>query len=188
VRRLVLPQGILTYHIRAIRILALQRELLVVRSDPKDVEKPLALELYKIPDDSISIQVRNVQVAWPRSVHTPMEIPSPLLHVSISAVPCSTGGDDATSELTAHAEPPPVSVFVASRDPWQTVQFRLWPERIAKVEVGQFRPDSQWQEEIQAAAVAAAATGAGAEQGPQGEVIEALEEGTEDVSEERHNY
>lgn len=182
---LVLPQGTLTYDIRAIRILALQRELLVVRSDPEDVAKPLALELYKIPDDSSSIQVRNVQVAWPRSVHTPMEIPSPLLHVSISAVPCSTGGDDATSELTAHAEPPPISVFVAIRNPCQTVQFRLWPERIAKVEVGLFRPDGQWQEEIQAAAAAAPATGAGAEQG---EVIEALEEGTKDVSEERHYH
>ena len=154
-RRLVLPQGIFTYDIRAIRILALQRELLVVRSDPKDAAKPLALELYKIPDDSNSIQARNVQVTWPRSVYTPMEmreIPSPLLHVCISAVPCSTGGDDATSELTAHAEPPPVSVFVVLRDPWQTVQFRLWPERIAKAEVGLFRPDGQWQEEIQAAA------------------------------------
>jgi hypothetical protein len=177
----VLPQGILTYDIRAIRILALQRELLVVRSDPKDTRKPLALELYKIPDDSVSIQVQGVQVAWPRSVHTPVEIPSPLLHVSISAVPCSTDGEDAASVLTAHAEPPPVSVFVVIRDPWQTVQFRLWPERIAKAEVGVFRSDGQWQEEIQAAAIAADTAGTGAEQG---EVIEALEVGTEDDSEE----
>jgi hypothetical protein len=173
----VLPQGILTYDIRAIRILALQRELLVVRSDPKDTKKPLALELYKIPDDSVSIQVQGVQVAWPRSVHTPVEIPSPLLHVSISAAPCSTDGEDAASVLTAHAEPPPVSVFVVTRDPWQTMQFRLWPERIAKAEVGLFRPDGQWREEMQAAAVAAAAADDGAEQG---EVIEALEAGTED--------
>jgi len=64
------------------------------------------------------------------------------------------------------------------------VQFRLWPERIAKAEVGLFRPDGQWQEEIQAEAVAAAAVGAGAEQG---EVIEALEVGTEDGSDERYN-
>jgi hypothetical protein len=184
VRRFVLPQGILTYDIRAIRILALQRELLVVRSDPKDATKPLALELYKIPDDSISIQAQGVQVAWPRSVCTPIDIPSPLLHVSISAVPCPTDGEDAASVLTAHAEPPPVSVFVAMQDPWQTVQFRLWPERIAKAEVGLFRPDGQWQDEIQAAAVAADAAGAGAEQD---ELIEALEVGTEDGSEERHN-
>jgi hypothetical protein len=181
----VLPQGILTYDIRAIRILALQRELLVVRSDPKDAKKPLAFELYKIPDDSISIQVQGVQVAWPRSVRTPVEIPSPLLHVSISAVHCSTDGEDAASVLTAHAEPPPVSVFVVMRDPWRTMRFRLWPERITKAEVGLFRPDGQWQDEIQAAAVAAAGAGADAEQG---EVIEALEVGTEDGSEEQHDY
>jgi hypothetical protein len=120
-----------------------------VRSDPKDSKKPLALELYKIPDDNISTQVQEVQVTWPRSVHTPVEIPSLLLHVSISAVPCSADGEDAASVLTAHAEPPPVSVFVVTRDPWQTVQFRLWPERIAKAEVGLFRPDGQWQDEIQ---------------------------------------
>jgi hypothetical protein len=65
------------------------------------------------------------------------------------------------------------------------VQFRLWPERIAKAEVGLFRPDGQWLEEIEAAAIAAAAAGDGAEQG---EVLEALEVGTEDGSEEQHNY
>jgi hypothetical protein len=181
VRRLVLPQGILTYDIRAIRILALQRELLVVRSDPKDTEKPLALELYKIPDDSISTQAQGVQVAWPRSVRIPFKIPSPLLHVSISAVPCSSDGEDAASVLTVHAEPPPVSVYVVTRDPWQTMQFRLWPERIAKAEVGLFRPDGQWHEEILEAAIVAAFAD---DDAGQGEVIEALEVGTEDCSEE----
>jgi len=70
------------------------------------------------------------------------------------------------------------------RDPWQTVQFRLWPERIAKSEVGLFRPDGEWQEEMQAAAIAVAAgagAGAGAEEG---EVIEVLEEDTQDGSED----
>jgi len=55
----------------------------------------------------------------------------------------------------AHAEPLPVSVFVVVQDPWHTVQFRLWPERILKAEVGQFRSDSKWQAEMQAAAPAA---------------------------------
>ena len=175
----MLPQGILTYDIRAIRILALQRELLVVRSDQKDARKPLALELYQIPDDSIPIQeVQDVEIIWPRSVHT-VATPSPLLHVSISAVPSSTDGEDAAAALTAHAEPPPVSVFVVMRDPWQTVQFRLWPERIAKTEIGLFRPDGAWQEEMQAAAVAAAAAGA-----EEGEVLETLEEDTVDGSED----
>jgi hypothetical protein len=153
-----------------------------VRSDQKDPSKPLALELYRIPDDSLSVQAQDVEVAWPRSVHT-VATPSSLLHVSISAIPSSTDGEDAAAVLTAHAEPPPVSVFVVMRDPWQTVQFRLWPERIAKAEVGLFRPDGAWQEEIQAAAVAAAAAagaGAGAEEG---EVMEALEEDTEEGSE-----
>ena len=149
-----------------------------MRSDQKDARKPLALELYQIPDDSIAIQVQDVQVAWPRSFHT-VATPSPLLHVSISAVPSSTDGEDASAELTAHAEPPPVSVFVVMRDPWQTVQFRLWPERIAKTEIGLFRPDSAWQEEMQAAAVAAAAAGA-----EEGEVIETLDADTEDGSED----
>jgi hypothetical protein len=128
-----------------------------VRSDQKDASKPLALELYRIPDDSISIQVQDVQVAWPSSVLT-VETPSPLLHVSISAVPSSADGEDAVTVLTAHAEPPPVSVFVIMRDPWQTnlKQFRLWPERIAKAEVSLFRPDDEW-EEIQVAAIATAA-------------------------------
>jgi hypothetical protein len=149
-----------------------------VRSDQKDAGKPLALELYQIPDDSIPIQVQDVQVAWPRSVHT-VATPSPLLHVSISAVPSYTDGEDAAAALTAHAEPPPVSVFVVMRDPWQTVQFRLWPERIAKTEIGLFRPDVAWQEEMQAEAVAAAAAGA-----EEGEVIETLEEDMEDGSED----
>ena len=152
-----------------------------MRSDKKDARKPLALELYNFPDDSVSIQVQDVQVAWPRSVHT-VATPSALLHISISAVPSSTDGEDAAAVLTAHAEPPPVSVFVVMRDPWQTVQFRLWPERIAKSEIGLFRPDGDWQEEIQAA-VAAAAVGA-----EEGEVIDALVEAIEgemeDISED----
>jgi len=140
----------------------------------------LALELYKIPDDNVSTQAQDVQVAWPRSVITDMT-PSPLLHVSISAAPSSTDGEDAAAVLTAHAEPPPVSVFVVMRDPWQTVQFRLWPERIAKAEVGLFRPDDQWQEEMQVVAIAVAAgAGAGAEEG---ELIGALEGDTQDGSE-----
>lgn len=151
-----------------------------MRSDQKDATKPLALELYKIPDDSTPL-TQDAQVAWPRSVHT-VATPSPLLHVSISAVPSSTDGEDAAAALTAHAEPPPVSVFVVMRDPWQTVQFRLWPERIPKGEVGLFRSDGEWQEEIQAAAVAAAAAaGAGEEEG---EVAETLEEDMEDDSED----
>ena len=177
----MLPQGILSYDIRAIRILARQRELLVVRTDQKDASKPLALELYKIPDDSIPLEDQDVQVAWPRSVHT-VATPSPPMHVSISAVPSSTDGEDAAAVLTAHAEPPPMSVFVVMRDPWQTVQFRLWPERIPKAEVGHFRPDGEWQEEIQAAAIAAAAAaGAGEEEG---EVAESLEEDSEDGSDD----
>ena len=147
-----------------------------MRSDQKDAGKPLALEMYKIPDDSIPIQAEDVEIAWPRSVHT-VATPSPLLHVSISAVPSSTDGEDAAAVLTAHAEPPPVSVFVVMRDPWQTVQFRLWPERIAKTEIGLFRPDTMWQEEMQAAAVAAAAA-------EEGEVAETLEEDTEDDSDD----
>jgi hypothetical protein len=81
-----------------------------------------------------------------------------LLHVSISAIPSSTDGEDAAAVLTAHAEPPPVSVFVVMGDPCQTVQFRLWPERIAKTEIGLFRPDGVCQED-------AAIAGAGAEEG-----------------------
>ena len=115
---------------------------------------PLALELYKIPEDLESSEADGVQVAWPRSVHT-IATASHLLHVSISTVPSSTDGEDAAAVLTAHAEPPPVSVFVVMRDPWHTVQFRLWPERISKAEVGQFRSDSEWQAEMQAAAPAA---------------------------------
>lgn len=152
-----------------------------MRSDQKDATKPLALELYKIPDDSIPLQAQDVQVAWPRSAHT-VATPSPPINVSISSVPSSTDGEDAANMLTAHAEPPPVSVFVVMRDPWQTVQFRLWPERIPKVEVGQFRHDSEWQEEIQAAAVAAAAAvGAGEEEGEVAETLEGdMEVGSDD--------
>ena len=115
---------------------------------------PLALELYKIPEDLESSEADDVQVAWPRSVHT-IATASHLIRVAISAVPSSTDGEDAAAVLTAHAEPPPVSVFVVMRDPWHTVQFRLWPERISKAEVGQFRSDSDWQAEMQAAAPAA---------------------------------
>jgi hypothetical protein len=64
------------------------------------------------------------------------------------------------------------------RDPWHTVQFRLWPERIPKTEVGQFRLDSEWQAEIQAAAIAAGAAGADEEEG---EVAAALQAGQEDA-------
>jgi hypothetical protein len=149
-----------------------------VRTDRKDATMPLALELYKIPEDSESSQTDDLQVAWPRSYHT-IATASTLTHVTISAVPSSTDGEDAAAALMAHAEPPPVSVFVVMRDPWHTVQFRLWPERIPKAEVGQFDPDSMWQAEIQAAAVAAA----GAEE--EGEVMETLEvdpdDGPEDV-------
>jgi hypothetical protein len=101
-----------------------------------------------------------------------------LLHVAISAVPSFADGEDAAAELTAHAEPPPISIFVVMRDPWHTVQFRMWPERIPKAEIGQFRPDGEWQAEIQAAA-AAAAEGAAEEEG---QVAEALEgDGSEDA-------
>jgi hypothetical protein len=144
-----------------------------VRTDRKDATMPLALELYRIPEDSGSPQTDDVQVAWPRSVHT-IATASPLIHVSISAVPSSTDGEDAAAVLTAHAEPPPVSVFVVMRDPWHTVQFRLWPERIPRTEVGQFRPDSEWQAEIQAAAVAAGAD-------EEGEVAAALQADPEDA-------
>jgi hypothetical protein len=154
-----------------------------VRTDQKEASKPLALELYKIPDDSIPLQDQDVQVTWPRSVHT-VATPSPPIHVSISAVPSSTDGEDAAAVLTAHAEPPPVSVFVVMRDPWQTVQFRLWPERIPKAEVGLFRPDGEWQEEIQAAAVAAAAAAAAEAGEEEGEVAESLEDDSEDDSDD----
>jgi len=80
---------------------------------------------------------------------------SHLLHVSISTVPLSTDGEDAAVVLMAHAEPPPVLVFVVVQDPWHTVQFRLWLERILKAEVGQFCSDSKWQAEMQVAAPAA---------------------------------
>jgi hypothetical protein len=54
------------------------------------------------------------------------------------------------------------------------VQFRLWPERISKAEVGQFRSDSEWQAEMQAAAPAADAE--------EGEVAAVLEgDGQEDA-------
>jgi hypothetical protein len=147
-----------TYDIRAIRVLAFQRELLVVRTDRKDSSKPLVLELYKIPDDRTPSQPDNVPVAWPRSVYSAYTIAtgSRLIHVTISAVPTSTEGEDATTALTACSEPPAISVFVITRDPWYTEQFRLWPERIPKAEVGLFRPDSEWHEEIQAALTAAA--------------------------------
>ena len=134
---------------------------------------PLALELYKIPDDSEPSQALDVQVAFPRSVHT-IATSSPLIHISISAVPASTDGEDAAAVLTAHAEPPPVSIFVVMQDPWQTVQFRLWPERIPKAEIGQFRPDNEWQAEMQAGAAA----GAG---GEEGEVVAELEVDPEDA-------
>ena len=140
-----------------------------MRTDRKDAAMPLALELYKIPEDRDD----DVQVAWPRSVHT-IATASHLMHVAISTVPSSTDGEDAAAELTAHAEPPPVSVFVVMRDPWHTVQFRLWPERISKAEVGQFRSDSEWQADMQAAAPAADAE--------EGEVAAVLEgDGQEDA-------
>ncbi|KAI9513405.1 hypothetical protein F5148DRAFT_1145395 [Russula earlei] len=177
-----LPEGIFTYDIRAIRILTRQRELLVVRTDRKDATMPLALELYKIPDDSETSQAPDVQVAWPRSVHT-IATASPLIHVTISAAPSSTDGEDVVAVLTEHAEPPPVSVFVVMRDPWHTVQFRLWPERIAKAEVGHFRPDSEWQAEMQAAGAPAAAAAAGSDE-EEGEVTQALGGNPDDASED----
>ncbi|KAH9053589.1 hypothetical protein EDB87DRAFT_1569222 [Lactarius vividus] len=130
-----LLQGLFTYDIRAIRILAFQRELLVVRTDRKDASMPLALELYKIPRDIRSSQPDTAPAIWPRSVHT-IATGSHLTNVTISAVPSSTDGEDATAALTAHSEPPAVSVFVVMRDPWHTVQFRLWPERIPRTEDG----------------------------------------------------
>ncbi len=145
-----------------------------MRSDQKDASKPLTLELYRFPVD-----IQDVQVTWPRSFLT-VVTPSPLLHVSISAVPSSTDGEDAVTVLTAHAEPPAVSAFVVMRDPWQTMQFRLWPERIAKAEVGPFRPDPEWEEEIQAAAIAAAGADADADaDAEEGEVIQILEDDSE---------
>ncbi|KAI0267454.1 hypothetical protein BC834DRAFT_981840 [Gloeopeniophorella convolvens] len=169
----VLPNGIFTYNIRAIRIIAPQRELLVVRNDPKDKKSPLALELYRIPDDStVSSQPANVQVVWPRSVHT-IATGSNLTHISISSAPSLIDGEDATAALTAHAEPPPVSVYLVMQDPWHTVQFRLWPERVPKAEVGVFRPDTEWQAEMQAALVAAAAA-------EEGEVEEAIADDDDD--------
>ena len=134
-----------------------------MRSDPEDIENPLALELYKIPDDSIpDVQAQGVRVAWPRSIEESFDIPALPLHVSISAVPCSTDGEDAVSVLTARAEPPPVSVYVVSRDQarWQTVQFRLWPKRIAKAEVGVFRAGSQSEEEMEVVGIAASSAAA----------------------------
>ncbi len=113
----------------------------MVRTDRKNGSNPLALELYKIPDDSGPSQDNSMPVVWPRSVHT-IATGSRLMHVTISAVPPSTDGEDATAALTAHSEPPAISVFVVMRDPWHTVQFRLWPERIPKAEVGLFRPDT----------------------------------------------
>ena len=130
---------------------------------------PLALELYKIPDDRTPSQPDNVPVTWPRSVYT-IATGSPLIHVTISAVPMSTEGEDATAALTACSEPPAISVFVIMRDPWRTMQFRLWPERIPKAEVGLFRPDSEWEGEIQAAAAGADAGGVEEE----GEVEQAI--------------
>ncbi|KAI0301476.1 hypothetical protein BC826DRAFT_966413 [Russula brevipes] len=172
-----LPDELLTYDIRAVRIIAPQRELLVVRTDRKDATMPLALELYKIPHDSEPSQVPDApQVAYPRSVRT-IPTASTVLHVAISAVPSFTDGEDAAAALTAHAEPPPISIFVVMRDPWFTKQFRMWPERIPKTEIGQFRPDSERQQaEIQAAA--AAAEGVAEEDG---QVAEALEVGSEDA-------
>ena len=131
---------------------------------------PLALELYKIPSDRRPSQPDSAPPAWPRSVHT-IATGSRLMHVTISAVPSSTDGEDVTAALTAHSEPPPISVFVVMRDPWHTVQFRLWPERIPKAEVGLFRPDGEWQAEIQAALVAAAG---GEPMDEEGQVEEAI--------------
>src|ERR1700761_1221778 len=107
----MLSQGLFTYDIRAIRILAFQRELLVVRTHRKDASMPLALELYKIPQDSRPSEPDDLPAAWPRSVHT-IATGSRLIHVTISAVPSSTDGEDATAALTAHSEPPAISVFV----------------------------------------------------------------------------
>jgi len=151
----------------------------VVRTDRKNGSNPLALELYKIPDDSGPSQDNSMPVVWPRSVHT-IATGSRLMHVTISAVPPSTDGEDATAALTAHSEPPAISVFVVMRDPWHTVQFRLWPERIPKAEVGLFRPDSEWQAELQAAQLAAAGGDAMEEEG---EVEEAIA-GDEDQADE----
>ncbi|KAF8263378.1 hypothetical protein EI94DRAFT_593033 [Lactarius quietus] len=138
---------------------------------------PLSLELYKIPSDRTPSQPDSAPTAWPRSVHT-IATGSRLIHVTISAVPSSTDGEDATAALTAHSEPPAISVFVVMRDPWHTVQFRLWPERIPKAEVGLFRPDSEWQAEIQAALAAAAGGGAMDEEG---EVEQAIAEDEDDM-------
>jgi hypothetical protein len=131
-----------------------------VRTDRKDVRMPLVLELYKIPDESEFSQAEDPPRTWPRSVHT-IATASRLMQVTISAVPSTTDGEDAAAVLTAHAEPPPVSVFVVMCNPWHTVQFRLWPERIPRAEVGHFRPDSEWQTELQEAMFAAAAANAG---------------------------
>ena len=65
-----LSQGLFTYDIRAIRILAFQRELLVVRTHRNDPSMPLALELYQIPHDNSPSQPDSAPAAWPRSVHT----------------------------------------------------------------------------------------------------------------------
>ena len=175
-----------TYDIRAIRILAFQRELLVVRTHRKDASMPLALELYQIPhNDNSPSQPDNAPAAWPRSVHT-IATGSRLIHATISAVPSSTDGEDATAALTAQSEPPPISVFVVMRDPWHTVQFRLWPERISKAEIGQFRPDHEWQAEIQAALAAAAAAGGGGGGGgamdEEGEVEQAIDVDEDDMA------
>ncbi|KAH9967504.1 hypothetical protein BC827DRAFT_1264301 [Russula dissimulans] len=172
--RLILFKNLVSRNVHRIRVGALfgyeeevsevhaNRELLVVRTDRKDASMPLALELYKIPDDESSradeVHVawpRSVRFAWPHSVHT-IATSSPLHHVTISAVPSSTDGEDVAAMLMEDAEPPPVSVYVVMGDPWHMMQFRLWPERVPKSEIDQFRPDSEWQAEIQAAIVAAA--------------------------------
>ena len=149
---------------------------------------PLALELYQIPhNDNSPSQPDNAPAAWPRSVHT-IATGSRLIHATISAVPSSTDGEDATAALTAQSEPPPISVFVVMRDPWHTVQFRLWPERISKAEIGQFRPDHEWQAEIQAALAAAAAAAAGGGGGgggamdEEGEVEQAIDVDEDDMA------
>jgi hypothetical protein len=58
--------------------------VLVVRTDWKDAAMPLALELYKIPEDRESSEADGVQVAWPRSVHT-IATASHLIYVSAGA-------------------------------------------------------------------------------------------------------
>ncbi|KAI0049476.1 hypothetical protein FA95DRAFT_1556760 [Auriscalpium vulgare] len=139
----------LLYHIRAIRILPPQRELLVVRTSDAARGLPMYLQLFRIPSDGEYplLPGRPVPTVPPRS-YAPY-----YLNAVFSDVQISPHGLPFSTDLPVpnpHAEPPPVSIFAASnpvyfplvkrpkKNPFNIVELALLPERVPKLAVRQF--------------------------------------------------